>query len=184
MANRRRGEPAPYRATYNAYMRSDAWRRRRAAFFVSHEQRCAACRSSDKIELHHRSYANFQAEHDEDLVPVCAQHHAWIHFLERTTSTSLGEATDAVISAWTDPRQPRRHDPHTVEREPMPERVALGRVSSMDAFFRAERDGRGAGPTGASMNSRVIGELLRSRAKFRRLWEAGKLDSQPRFRGG
>jgi hypothetical protein len=63
---------------YPAYLASDCWRQRRAAYWAAHGRRCHYCREL-AAHLHHRSYKHLGAEPDEDLEGLCAEHHREAH---------------------------------------------------------------------------------------------------------
>jgi len=92
------GDWIPREAMYHVYIGSDRWAERRAAYFSVHGQQCAACGATEEIQLHHRSYERFTKEQDEDLRALCVTCHTWVHYLERSSSIPLAEATDRVIS--------------------------------------------------------------------------------------
>jgi hypothetical protein len=64
---------------YKEYIKSQAWLRRRIAYYKTHEKKCAVCKSSHRISLHHITYANVGREPDEDLVPLCLDCHENYH---------------------------------------------------------------------------------------------------------
>lgn len=41
--------------------------------------RCAVCGTVDSLELHHLDYERLRCETHEDLVALCAVHHAYLH---------------------------------------------------------------------------------------------------------
>lgn len=55
------------------------WAGHREVWFVRHPgARCFLCPSTD-VQLHHRTYERIAEPLDEDLVPLCASHHAEVH---------------------------------------------------------------------------------------------------------
>ncbi len=67
---------------YAAYLRSDWWQARRAAFLAKHP-RCMLCRRTRDLEVHHITYENLWHEPDEDLVVLCRRCHARHHGTRR-----------------------------------------------------------------------------------------------------
>ncbi len=68
-----------YRRLYRHYSRSRAWKRRRKRYYATHSANCAICDLPWFPTLHHISYANPGDEHDDDLVPLCSDHHNQLH---------------------------------------------------------------------------------------------------------
>lgn len=76
------------RASYDAYLTSHVWRARRKAWSAAWLTGCGtppACLVCDREwslrsgHLHHLTYQRIGDEEDEDLVPLCAQHHRQLH---------------------------------------------------------------------------------------------------------
>lgn len=59
---------------YERYIRSPAWRRRRASFARTHPKVCL-CGSRTRVELHHRTYERLEHERDGDLLWLCHECH-------------------------------------------------------------------------------------------------------------
>jgi hypothetical protein len=125
------GDSVPYRVIYQVDMSSPEWRERKAAYFSTHPKQCESCGSTDGVQLHHKSYAHFTQEPDEDLAAVCETCHQWIHLLHRSSPLNLAEATDAVIAAG---RKQVPPDPNQWKR-PAPGRQG----TPMDRHFAARR---------------------------------------------
>lgn len=83
---------------YEDYLKTPWWRSRRARYFASHDEVCAACGTGERIHLHHHTYEHFGAELDDDLVPLCASCHQMVHIHHRRSRTSLTVATFEVIA--------------------------------------------------------------------------------------
>jgi 5-methylcytosine-specific restriction endonuclease McrA len=56
---------------YYAYIESKAWKKRRKAFLDAVGRACDICGSTEKIQVHHRTYVNLGCERDADLQPLC-----------------------------------------------------------------------------------------------------------------
>lgn len=85
------------RVNYHEYIASDAWRKRRAAYFKNRRKRCRACHARKQIHLHHATYERLGAELDQDLVPLCAGCHKRVHAHHKEVGGSLMDATDHII---------------------------------------------------------------------------------------
>lgn len=70
-------------AFYRSYINSPRWAERKRDYYSRHPRRCAACGTTERVDLHHVSYARLGNELDEDLLPLCRHHHkratAWTH---------------------------------------------------------------------------------------------------------
>lgn len=64
---------------YKVYIKSHWWDKRRAEFFKRYGRKCALCRSSKFVQLHHSFYGEYGFEKDEHLVPLCQPHHFLFH---------------------------------------------------------------------------------------------------------
>jgi 5-methylcytosine-specific restriction endonuclease McrA len=76
------------RAVYVAYMNSRAWQDRRRSWYarwvtlVGSPPVCLVCGRKWSVRsghLHHLTYQRLGAEDPEDLLPLCAGHHARLH---------------------------------------------------------------------------------------------------------
>jgi hypothetical protein len=64
--------------SYDAYMQSPEWQKRRDRFLARHNQ-CFVCNSREDLEVHHKSYARLGSEYDRDLATLCKKHHQELH---------------------------------------------------------------------------------------------------------
>lgn len=77
------------RQKYSAYLKSDAWKAKRAAVIFRDQGRCQAekngakCGKRHKIEVHHLTYQRFGNEKLSDLVCLCAGCHKAEHVNNR-----------------------------------------------------------------------------------------------------
>lgn len=62
-------------AEYDAYMRSDEWKRRRAVAIRKAGERCQICNRGGQLHVHHRTYERFGAEMEDDLTVLCEDCH-------------------------------------------------------------------------------------------------------------
>lgn len=80
--------------------RGDEWFIRKAEYYQRHPRQCAACGSVVRIHLHHIRYsAGIGREPDDDLVPLCEDHHNEVHRVNHRNIASLPEATQFVIES-------------------------------------------------------------------------------------
>lgn len=89
------------RESYEAYIKSPAWKRKREEAFRKYGKRCAGCGSIDLLHVHHKSYARFTRERLTDLVIVCEGCHSVIHdFHEHRNPKKLDlwRVTELVIA--------------------------------------------------------------------------------------
>jgi hypothetical protein len=83
---------------YHEYLRSDAWRQRRAPVLAAAKGICLGCgRRAEGV--HHRSYERLGHEADVDLVAVCWDCHRDIHLYHvEHADMGLWAATNALIT--------------------------------------------------------------------------------------
>ena len=60
---------------YHAYLRTPQWQARRQAALKRADYRCQICNSSDRLEVHHRTYDNIGNELPGDLTVLCHSCH-------------------------------------------------------------------------------------------------------------
>src|SRR4051812_21846173 len=80
---------------YKDYIKSKAWRRRKAEYFKRHPKRCAVCRNPH-VDLHHISYRNIGNERDDQLIPLYRIHHDGFHS-SHGVQQDMTEATAVYI---------------------------------------------------------------------------------------
>lgn len=109
----------PSKLTYEWYINSAAWDRRKAAYYSRHPKKCRACGDTENIHLHHHTYTRLGAEHDDDLIPLCKDHHDTVHRLHRSADNkfSLTQATRAVIGGPLHPARQRQKPRDSVKRQ-------------------------------------------------------------------
>lgn len=126
-------------AEYEEYIRSPEWEQRKVRYYSSHEKRCAACGSTERIHLHHHTYERLRHELDSDLIPLCSTCHRLVHrFHSRQRRLDLTEATFLFVhkSQLGDPperrrakRKPRASSVRPPKPNPAIKRVAIGVVA-------------------------------------------------------
>lgn len=69
----------PPQAEYEQYLRSEHWQgvRRRALDYA--DDRCQLCYSTQRLEVHHRTYERVGQERPADVVVLCAECHGKHH---------------------------------------------------------------------------------------------------------
>ena len=93
-----RPRETPHRHAYREYMASGSWSARKARYYSAHPRRCAVCGCAE-VDLHHATYERMGRERDEDLVPLCADHHQMVHRLHALQpELDLRAATDAILN--------------------------------------------------------------------------------------
>lgn len=127
---------------YQAYLRSDEWRRRRAKVFAAANGICLGCgRRAETV--HHRSYERLGHEADADLVALCWDCHQACH-MNHVEHADLGlwKATDATIAerrvlfGLPPVRQPRERSRRKRGRKRRPERQRRPARDPMDSPVR------------------------------------------------
>jgi 5-methylcytosine-specific restriction endonuclease McrA len=68
---------------YHAYLRSDAWQRKRKAVLRRAGYRCERCGADVPLDIHHLTYARFGHENLEDLQALCRMCHWWADLIRR-----------------------------------------------------------------------------------------------------
>lgn len=64
---------------YHEYLQSDEWKEKRKEIFEFIAKKCAKCKTTENIQLHHRSYENIYQESFSDVVPLCETCHKLFH---------------------------------------------------------------------------------------------------------
>lgn len=64
--------------SYNDYIHSDEWKKKREEVFAKYGRRCGICQSVNGIEVHHLTYDRIGEEMVSDLMPLCRDCHAKI----------------------------------------------------------------------------------------------------------
>src|SRR5262245_26223601 len=65
--------------SYADYLLTEHWLSVREAAIKRSGGQCQLCRSVERLEVHHNSYANFGNEQAEDLIVLCHDCHAKFH---------------------------------------------------------------------------------------------------------
>jgi hypothetical protein len=75
-ANRRR------KFKYQEFIKSELWTAQKAVWYSRHKKRCARCRSTRNVHLHHKKYpksGRYLSLADNDFVAFCGRCHAGYH---------------------------------------------------------------------------------------------------------
>lgn len=67
------------RTSYENFINSPEWAAIRNRYWRGHPKKCAVCDTASYIHLHHMVYGEFGQEKDEDLIPLCKNHHEEYH---------------------------------------------------------------------------------------------------------
>lgn len=92
-----KGEVVRVHPSYEDYISSSGWANRRKDYYATHEYKCQACGSEQKIHLHHKTYVRIGRELDEDLVPLCESCHSEVHKIYAKGTRKLSEVTDQFV---------------------------------------------------------------------------------------
>jgi 5-methylcytosine-specific restriction endonuclease McrA len=65
--------------SYQEYLDSEWWQRRRARTMQADEYSCRLCSSTESLNVHHRSYERLGCERDQDVITLCRDCHAKFH---------------------------------------------------------------------------------------------------------
>ena len=71
---------------------ASGWKRKLRDFKQKRAWQCYACRSLERLHLHHKTYDRFGHEHLDDLVPLCASCHTAVHLLTNKEGLDLALA--------------------------------------------------------------------------------------------
>lgn len=100
---------APYtHQSYSEYISGAEWMEVRKRYWESDlPQECYVCKKprDEKFHMHHRTYRNFGREELDDIVPVCARCHRFIHsiyefFLKTRSKADLWKSTDLARNSY------------------------------------------------------------------------------------
>lgn len=83
-------------SSYSSYLQSSKWKNTKKKLFKSKLVKrvdsiavCSVCESSNKLNVHHRTYKNLGNEKMRDLVVLCELCHEKAHDIEKYTNHSL-----------------------------------------------------------------------------------------------
>lgn len=90
---------------YADYIRSAAWRAKRQWALERAGHRCQVCNGTEKLEVHHRTYANLGAELPGDLIVLDERCHELYHragLLAAASSQAIEDEYDRTLQAMRD----------------------------------------------------------------------------------
>lgn len=64
---------------YHEYLQSPEWKEFRKKAFEHYGKKCAHCKRTKFLQIHHKTYANIFNEKLEDVMVLCELHHKKIH---------------------------------------------------------------------------------------------------------
>ena len=67
------------RTSYETYLQSPEWDRKRKAALKRAEYHCQLCNGQEKLNVHHRTYDRLGHERSADLIVLCENCHAQFH---------------------------------------------------------------------------------------------------------
>lgn len=88
--------------TYSEFLISELWSKtRKKAHSRKAYEKCRICGSTENIDLHHTSY-KWLGTKDElrTVVPVCREHHKYIHEYAKSNNLSVRLATNFVFDLF------------------------------------------------------------------------------------
>lgn len=85
---------AAFRKYYEEYLHSEKWSAKRDEVFKHYGRKCALCGSTDRLQVHHRSYENLGNEKLKQLIPLCEPCHTLSHKLG-TAATGIARLLKA-----------------------------------------------------------------------------------------
>lgn len=91
-------------ANYVLYIQSNHWKRIKVLFKHGphHKGKCYVCGSTEKLELHHKTYEWIGHENMNDLQELCVLCHGFVHQLAMTgkqMGANIENAADAMLGA-------------------------------------------------------------------------------------
>lgn len=84
---------------YLSYLRSDAWKARRAAVIERCSNTCEVCNVQPVEEIHHRTYERLYREQLDDLLGVCSYCHEKLHGLTTEGGEVIAERWRALFES-------------------------------------------------------------------------------------
>lgn len=77
--NKKRKRKIKAPQTYQEYIDSSLWERRKGQYYAKFPKQCSVCGTRRSIDLHHIVYTIRGSEPDQHLTPVCRKHHKAFH---------------------------------------------------------------------------------------------------------
>lgn len=72
-------KPKKQYVDYKAYLQSDHWKKTRVIALERANHHCQVCNSTDRLNVHHRTYERLGSEDPEDLTVLCESCHKLFH---------------------------------------------------------------------------------------------------------
>lgn len=82
---------------YVDYIKSRHWYNRRNRYWQTHTRACAACGTTQRIDLHHMVYEKYGEEPDANLIGLCRTHHEGYHTANGVQRNMIRKTTAYVI---------------------------------------------------------------------------------------
>lgn len=76
-------------ASYNSYMQSAKWSRKRKIAIKRAKGKCSECGTKKNLQVHHLTYARFGREKQRDLKVLCGDCHRFAHNLPTSLDREL-----------------------------------------------------------------------------------------------
>lgn len=91
------------------YISSPEWIDRKKKYYDTHRRECRSCGSWEKvIHLHHKTYKRIYNEDDSDMMPLCSDCHSSLHFVQKTFSMCVEDATELWFSCSNNTEQKKK----------------------------------------------------------------------------
>ena len=84
-----------WKANYQAYLTSDAWKKKAEVAKLAAGFRCQVCNDSESIQVHHRTYEKIGDESPSDLIVLCDGCHSLFHASKKVTAAA-GLCTELI----------------------------------------------------------------------------------------
>ncbi len=97
-----------YLESYEHYLHSEHWGVTRKKYLTS-ESRCKVCGSTDRLELHHKTYTNLGKETEEDFLILCHSCHTKIHFNRGKKIKNLDKVMSRYLELFSQARYREKH---------------------------------------------------------------------------
>lgn len=82
--------------SYRDYLASGHWRSVKARYYRKCVRQCYGCGATDRLDLHHRTYARLGREKVGDLICVCRTCHETIHALASCGASTISAAAHGI----------------------------------------------------------------------------------------
>lgn len=78
-----------WRNYYETYLKSMRWHLLRVKVLTRDEYKCASCKSTDTLQLHHRHYQTLGEESLDDVITLCKTCHKLFHLAQNAVRSEI-----------------------------------------------------------------------------------------------